>query len=347
MKQYLLIALATVFLVNLALLVVADVRDALRPDYITLPDGPNMTPEINAALKEMRGDDTFAYEAFVGWQAWAQSGEYINIAADGIRHTPGQPEKADRQVLLFGGSTMWGWGVGDGNTIPAHLQRQLPERKVVNLGEISFNGTQELNRLLLYMTKHPDTRGSVIFFDGVNEMLSSCDGINGAYGHAMVDEIRKSIAIKRRGRFLGLLEDLFLTHTRRLAAIVKGRLNPVQASRCATDDAYAEQVARRLVTSWEAVAAFAQAKGLGFHAVLQPTPYTDSAVVPRWVSDEWRGGIRAIYPKIVALAKDRPWFVDGRDWFKGRDPWVDACCHINGADNAVLARHLGRLLGDR
>jgi hypothetical protein len=344
MKQYLLIALVTVFLINLSLLVAADVRDALRPAHITLPDGQNMTPEINASLKEMRGDDTFAYEAFVGWQAWAQNGEYINISADGIRHTPGQPEKFDQQVLLFGGSTMWGWGVGDGNTIPAHLQSLLPDQRVVNLGEISYNATQEFNRLLLHMTKHPEVRGSVIFFDGVNEMLSSCSGVNGAYGHAMVEEIKRAITVKRRGRLIGLLDDLFLTQTRRLADIVKGRFNSEPLSRCAIDEAYAEHVARRLVTSWEAAAAFARAKGLGFFAVLQPTPYTDSAVAPRWVNDEWRDGIRAIYPRIVELAKGQPWFVDGRNWFNGSDPYVDACCHINGADNALLARQLGNLL---
>lgn len=345
MKQYALIAVATVFFVNMGLLVIADIRDALRPGHIALADGPNMTGEINASLKEMRGDETFAYEAFIGWQAWEQRGEYINISADGVRRTVGQPANFDEQVLLFGGSTMWGWGVGDGSTIPSHLQRLLPERQVVNLGEISYNGTQELNRLLLHLTKHPETRGSVVFFDGVNEMLSSCDGVNGAYGHAMADELKKAIAIKRRGRLAGLLDDLFFAQTRKLADKIKGRLDPPRASRCATDGAYADQVARRLVTSWEAAAAFAGARGLKFRAVLQPTPYTDSAVEPRLVRDEWRDGIRAIYPRILDLAKDKPWFIDGRDWFQGRDPYVDECCHINGADNAVLADKLATEVG--
>ena len=80
-----------------------------------------------------------------------------------------------KTIFMFGGSTLWGTGSPDRNTIPSELQALLgPEYDIYNFGETGYVSTQELNYLLhrLSLGDIPDT---VIFYDGVN------DGYAGAY----------------------------------------------------------------------------------------------------------------------------------------------------------------------
>ncbi len=82
------------------------------------------------------------------------------------------------RVLAFGGSTMFGYGVPDWETIPAHLERALQARhpgraiEVVNHGHCFFWSTQEmaLFESLLRRDERPD---AVVFLDGLNEAAAA------------------------------------------------------------------------------------------------------------------------------------------------------------------------------
>ena len=242
---------------------------------------------------------------------------------------------------MFGGSTTWGFGVPDGDTIPSYMQKLLPDRLVVNKAEISYNATQELNSLLISLTKGELKSGTVVFFDGVNEIYHSCKPGGSAYGHGREGEIRALIAERPKSAFFGLFDTLFLKYTWKAADKVKARFSPKPpVSICGADEEHAWKVARRLVTSWQAANDIATARGLKFRAILQPTPYSDPKLTPYYYSEEFYLGTLAVYPKVARLAAGKSWFVDGRKWFNGKDYYFDSCCHVNEKGNALLAQKI-------
>jgi lysophospholipase L1-like esterase len=110
-------------------------------------------------------------------------GETITIGRDGLRSTwqaSMQPESRDPRrsvkILTLGGSSLWGFGARDDQTIPSLLARTLHEKgwrvELKNLAEIGYVSTQEVIALAsqLQAGYRPDV---VIFYDGVNDTTSA------------------------------------------------------------------------------------------------------------------------------------------------------------------------------
>jgi len=108
-------------------------------------------------------------------------GKTITIGSDGLRATwqPPSPAPSDDRphlkLLMLGGSSLWGFGARDNETIPSLLARDLDQRgwrvDLKNLSEIGYVSTQELIALFreLQAGYRPDV---VIFYDGVNDTTS-------------------------------------------------------------------------------------------------------------------------------------------------------------------------------
>ena len=81
---------------------------------------------------------------------------------------------ATRQVLMLGGSTMWGYSARDEYTIPSLVAQRLARHgvtdvKVINLASIGYNTTQGAITLLLEL-RRGNTPAAVVSLDGVNEV---------------------------------------------------------------------------------------------------------------------------------------------------------------------------------
>jgi lysophospholipase L1-like esterase len=110
-------------------------------------------------------------------------GETIMVGVDGLRAT-WQPPPATGpsnarpaiKLLMLGGSTLWGFGARDDQSVPSLVARRLYERgwhvELKNLAEIGYVSTQEVIALLreLQAGYRPDV---VIFYDGVNDTTSA------------------------------------------------------------------------------------------------------------------------------------------------------------------------------
>lgn len=127
------------------------------------------------------------YYPFYEWRRKEYKSEFINISKDGIRKT-WNPECKERvnKVFVFGGSTIWGTGARDEWTIPSLLSKNLNKLKstyfVVNFGDSGYVLTQEIIILLLELRQgnFPDY---VIFYDGVNDVLSTFENGNAGLIH--------------------------------------------------------------------------------------------------------------------------------------------------------------------
>ena len=63
-------------------------------------------------------------EPYTIWDRRYHPGDLINIDLEGFRHTTNNSDADDAlSVWVFGGSTAWGEGAPDDETIPSHLAR--------------------------------------------------------------------------------------------------------------------------------------------------------------------------------------------------------------------------------
>jgi hypothetical protein len=124
------------------------------------------------------------WQPYVYFRQKPFDGNTINIAPDGLRATwqslPGNRgrsgPKGSLKLLMLGGSSLWGFGARDDQTVPSIVARELDHRgygvEVRNLAEIGYTSTQEVVALLreLQSGYRPDV---VVFYDGVNDTTSA------------------------------------------------------------------------------------------------------------------------------------------------------------------------------
>lgn len=113
------------------------------------------------------------YQPWVGFREKPRKSKFLNVSPYGIRANSEEVreiESLDDSVWFFGGSTTFGYGVADNETIPAVLESALDQR-VSNLGRGYFYSAQEnfLFKQLLEAGYRPAT---AVFLDGLNERCS-------------------------------------------------------------------------------------------------------------------------------------------------------------------------------
>ncbi len=113
---------------------------------------------------------TSSYKSFIGYRRDSYKGVAVNINDSGFRDSLNHD--TENSVWFMGGSTMWGTGSADENTIPSYFA-QLSGHKVWNLGESGFNSFQELIQLQMLLAEGYKPK-AVIFYDGVNDGYDFC-----------------------------------------------------------------------------------------------------------------------------------------------------------------------------
>ena len=134
--------------------------------------------DVTALLDEQdaMGRVGLQYEPWVQFRNPKVSGRLLNTDDRGFRATrqpqphPGEPVK----IYVFGGSTTFGYGVPDGETIPSYLQKILETKHpnvpimVRNLGQAYYYSSQE-QLVLFSLLKTGDMPHWAIFIDGGND----------------------------------------------------------------------------------------------------------------------------------------------------------------------------------
>jgi len=134
-------------------------------------------PWAETFWREQKRQLSLEYHPFGLWRSRPFAGQTVNVDASGVRrtaHTRCGPE--DPVVWLFGGSTMWGFGSPDWETIPSHLARGFAEsgRPVcaVNYGEDSWRAAQGTVKLVLELQAASRKPDLVVFLSGCNDVFT-------------------------------------------------------------------------------------------------------------------------------------------------------------------------------
>ncbi len=138
---------------------------------------PNMTKADIALLLNETWQRPWQYEPWVSFKERPRTGKFVNISEAGFRHSYRKNLNLNSpglNIYVFGGSTIFGYGVDDAATIPSHLQKHLAIRypkkqiNVFNFGRAYYYSTQEV-ALLIQLLHHNHKPAIAIFIDGLNE----------------------------------------------------------------------------------------------------------------------------------------------------------------------------------
>jgi lysophospholipase L1-like esterase len=263
---------------------------------------------------------------------------------------------APAKILLLGGSSLWGFGARDDETIPSQLGRILHERgwrvEIKNLSTIGYVSTQELIALVreLQAGYRPDV---VVFYDGVNDTASAL--LEGEAGLTTneINRRREFNLLHSPGRLILALTAKLVTDSAsyRLVRGVRARLggiNQADARRRSVETV--SLLADQVVSRYEANLGLVESLGraFGFRALFfwQPNVFTKAALVAlereQAASYAWAEPMfRAVQTRIRASArlKADSAFRDYSAIFDDSQGliFIDYC-HTTEAANARIAR---------
>jgi len=174
-------------LLNLALGVFFYLRDKSRsvlvlryPKAYLAQVYPHMREKEWRALLTETWHRPWVSESFAHFKEGPSRGKYVNVSDNGFRMNkrqgPWPPNPRAFNIFFFGGSTTFGFGVRDDETIPSVLQDLLSHQVcaspvyVYNFGHAAYYSSQE-QILFARLLVGGFTPQLAIFFDGINEFL--------------------------------------------------------------------------------------------------------------------------------------------------------------------------------
>ncbi len=155
----------------------------------------------------------YAYEPFTQFKEAPFAGRFVNVDANGFRVSANQgpwpPDPTYINIFLFGGSTAFGYGVADDETLASALQDALGSLRgrvvrVYNFARGYYYSTQEriLFQELLGAGLVPDL---AIFVDGLNDFYHATNEplFTDRFRNLVADETTSSVKSLARATSLG------------------------------------------------------------------------------------------------------------------------------------------------
>lgn len=135
--------------------------------------------DLKILLAEHDRASRLVFEPFTVFASQPLNGKFVHIQ-DGYRRSSNQPpwppDSHQISTFVFGGSTTFGFGLSDDETIPTYLQRDLQSSgnmdvSVYNFGRIGYTSSQEL-ALFTQLIRNEKIPRLAVFIDGMNEFSS-------------------------------------------------------------------------------------------------------------------------------------------------------------------------------
>lgn len=293
------------------------------------------------------------YKPFIGWSRKPFQGVTTNIDANGDRIHTNQVSNGnlDKSVYFFGGSTMWGSGVKDQETIPA-LFNAVSGFPTFNKGERAFTSRQELARFINLIAQNEKIQ-TAVFYDGANDIAVHCRSELNVNEHLMTQKIRKLLVANSKNsyqQFINYLDVAFIQGTRNLVSVLVLKPQNYQEKLLVCDEQQdrAIKVAETMVNNWKIAHDIATARGINFFAILQPVAFIGTPKLNhlKEVDVYENYGIdlqyKTVYPLIQKIIKERgyQWIIDYTDIFSIDEPVYMDFVHVFANGNQIIAKQL-------
>jgi|TARA_B110000211_G_C14068983_1_gene549041 hypothetical protein len=290
----------------------------------------------------------YEYFAFYGWKKKDIETKDLKIKNHERITTKNENWDLKSKIFFHGGSTIWGAGVSNGNTIPSKASNLNHNYQPVNLGEEGYVSGQSLNRLIENIDRIKKN-DHVVFYSGVNDIIINCQNSLGPNGNEMIQIIRKSIDSEinlfKIFKFFNI-DKIMQTNTFILLNGIGKKIGFKDLKEkkdfkfyACDQKEYAIKVANNLVRHWKIAETLVKSKKAKFTCILQPNPYTanfETKIIPRKV---WQQSTLSVYPLIREASSSLDCFKDLSDVFK-KNYYYDKCCHLNAEGNEIIARKI-------
>jgi hypothetical protein len=284
--------------------------------------------------------------------------ETTNVDAAGLRVTPRASPSATAMVRFFGGSTMWGTGVDDAHTIPALTQAAWPSIHAVNHGQSAFVSLQSVAALTRVIALG-EPLGTVVFYDGVNDVFHLCQGAASLDGHAYERFFHRAFELYREEQ-RGITHSAWTASVGNLVALVvrlSGRyvrrtsdIAEIPPARCRQDPTVLDAIVDVLWRNWSSAKALTEANHGRFIAILQPVScfgHPERSYLPS--TPEWDRWYTLAYERLKKriATEGRGWAYDMTDVFDRQGPVYIDFAHVTARGNAaIVARIVAVIRGE-
>lgn len=347
------------FVLLMMLLVPAIIFDILKTNKANLVENPKASLPIyedeNKAKTVWQEYDTLVskpprYTSFIGWRYPQFNSKYTNIENRYYtRRSDG--EALEASTWFFGGSTMWGNGVADHDTIPS-LYHKITGNKVMNFGELGYESRQSLNQFInLIADGHrPKT---VIFYEGFNDLGIYCfSGTSALPQHGENQKIQSALLNKDNAL------RSFSTYIARPYLSILARI-PVNLQQknlfiCDTDVERASLAVQHTLTNWQIAHKIAEQHGIKFLAIYQPS-LAVKGEIPEYLlpgakqrAQNLKQQAAVIHPllfeELRKIEATDPVFaqnvIDGTNWLSSASGVYIDECHLTKAGNLQIAEKI-------
>lgn len=308
---------------------------ASLPNYSNVDNAEQIFSEYNSL--------SFDYEAFVGWKTKPYKGDVTTVNDEGLRVHDQPSDRPGQVVHFFGGSTTWGEGSADNQTIPAFFQAQNLKTTAINHGQLGYNSRQNLNALIAMYDKNVEPE-VVVFYDGVNDAAFLCPSDISMPAHRLVPMFRDRIYISKGRMLKKFLSKVFIENILKLVQ----RNSDSEGNRYnCLDDQKADEIAQFLLNNWKIAHDIVQERGGKFIAILQPSVFTGN---PRrdhltMLDSELEENFRRVYVRVKDKLEeaDYPWIYDLTTAFDSKDHIYIDFCHVSPNGNEIMAREISKI----
>lgn len=291
------------------------------------------------------------YYSYIEWRRLKFIGKTTHINEQGYRYNPNMRNVAfGKNVCFLGGSTMWGTGVDDFNTIPSIWNNLKGNNNFngVNLGESGFDSRQSLESFinLIVSGKKIDC---VVCYVGVNE-ISRCRKIitsnSHVYEKTFRDKINEDNSYPRYMLYRytqTLIKDVYNK--------IKKNKNDDYQYQCDCNAKRTEVVAETMFSNLKIIKHLVESQGGIFIAILQPVIYVgnpDKSYLQKYTNNVFEKedlNYRALYEKILSLRESKyQWLINFTHAFdKRKNIYIDHC-HVGNQGNRIIAEKLDSLI---
>jgi len=313
-----------------------------------------------------QGIGEFDYQPWVDFAERPYEGQYVNVdeffGYTSRRTTPpaeGPSGAEEMLVWVFGGSTMFGFGMNDDQTVASHLQRELqrlmPDHRVrvVNHAHGWWYSSQEVAHFLalLRIESPPDV---ALFLDGVNDFYIVSLGYEPTYYTSMLWEAWQAERHRRRypapgGAWFQLTQSFPTTRLKRLMAPRRLRFQKLTPSdkHPARFRSQPSDPAGRVLDVYRSnrriASSIADAFGIQVHFFLQPT-----SSIRDMEGHEPRGIQERMYSELIVEAREDSTgrFDTLHDVFDGLDKAYIDTVHYNEAASQILGARMAERIAE-
>ena len=292
----------------------------------------------------------YKYVPYLEWKKIKFSSKTTNISGK-YNSRKSLNESLENSSWFFGGSSMWGVGEDDANTIPS-LYSKLTKKAVYNFGESAWVSRQSLNQFINVLGDGYKPK-EVIFLSGYNDIVMQCRNELSEYmpthSYAGVFEKRLNPLIKKENLLLNEIINFFYHPYKRLSVKVK---RPIPG--CLSNPERGNEIANHLIKNWEIAYYIAKTNGANFKAILQPTAFSGNKNIKYLKINpsskdvlEVKKVYSVIEDKIRSTCKNKnskkdfcQTLIIGTKWMKNNEPYFIDFVHVSRKGNKFMANKI-------